>query len=80
MFFDEATNALDEKMIVENLQEFYKNKTVVIIAHRLSTVNNADQIVVLDEGCIAEIGSHEELTKRRGKYYELVNNQLELGS
>lgn len=80
MFFDEATNALDEKMIVENLQEFYKNKTVVIIAHRLSTVKNADQIVVLDEGCIAEIGSHEELTKRRGKYYELVNNQLELGS
>ena len=83
VFFDEATNALDaknEKMIVENLQEFYKNKTVVIIAHRLSTVKNADQIVVLDEGCIAEIGSHEELTKRRGKYYELVKNQLELGS
>jgi len=83
VFFDEATNALDarnEKMIVENLEEFYKDKTVIVIAHRLSTVKNADQIVVLDEGCIAEIGSHEELTKKRGKYYELVKNQLELGN
>jgi len=83
VFFDEATNALDaknERMIVENLEEFYKNKTVVVIAHRLSTVKNADQIVVLDDGCIAEVGSHEELAKRQGKYYELVKNQLELGS
>lgn len=83
VFFDEATNALDaknERVIVENLEEFYKNKTVIIIAHRLSTVKNADQIVVLDDGHIAEIGSHEELTKRRGKYYELVKNQLELGN
>jgi ATP-binding cassette subfamily B protein len=83
LFFDEATNALDannEKAIVENLSEFYQNKTVVVVAHRLSTVKNADQIVVLDNGQIAEIGSHEELTKKRGKYYELVKNQLELGS
>ena len=83
LFFDEATNALDannEKAIVENLSDFYKGKTVIIVAHRLSTVKNADQIVVLDDGRIAEIGSHEELTKKRGKYYELVKNQLELGN
>lgn len=83
VFFDEATNALDannEKAIVENLQDFYRGKTVVVVAHRLSTVKNADQIVVLDGGTIMEIGSHEELTIKRGKYYELVKNQLELGS
>jgi ATP-binding cassette subfamily B protein len=83
LFFDEATNALDannEKAIVENLSEFYRNKTVIVVAHRLSTVKNADQIVVLDEGKIAEIGTHDVLTKKRGKYYELVKNQLELGS
>ncbi len=83
IFLDEATNALDannEKAIVENLSAFYKNKTVVVVAHRLSTVKNADQIVVLDSGEIAEIGSHEELTQKRGKYYELVKNQLELGN
>lgn len=83
VFLDEATNALDannEKAIVENLEEFYEDKTVVVVAHRLSTVKNADQIVVLDGGCIAEIGSHEELTRKRGKYFELVKNQLELGS
>lgn len=83
VFFDEATNALDannEKAIVENLQDFYRGKTVVVVAHRLSTVKNADQIVVLDGGTIVEIGSHEELTIKRGKYYELVKNQLELGS
>ena len=82
IFLDEATNALDannEKAIVENLTEFYQDKTVVIVAHRLSTVKNADQIVVLDGGKIAEIGTHEELTQKRGKYYELVKNQLELG-
>lgn len=83
IFLDEATNALDannEKAIVENLAEFYQDKTVVVVAHRLSTVKNADQIVVLDGGEIAEIGTHEELTQKRGKYYELVKNQLELGS
>ena len=83
IFLDEATNALDahnERVIVENLTDFYRNKTVVVVAHRLSTVKNADQIVVLDKGKITEVGSHEELTRRQGKYYELVKNQLELGS
>jgi ATP-binding cassette subfamily B protein len=83
LFFDEATNALDannEKIIMENLNKFYKNKTVIIVAHRLSTVKNADQIIVLDKGEVVERGNHEELTLHRGKYYELVKNQLELGS
>jgi ATP-binding cassette subfamily B protein len=83
LFFDEATNALDannERVIVENLTDFYKGKTIVVVAHRLSTVKNADQIVVIENGRIAEIGSHEELTNKRGKYYELVRNQLELGN
>jgi ATP-binding cassette subfamily B protein len=83
IFFDEATSSLDaksEKIIHDNLVQFFTGKTVIIIAHRLSTVRNADQIVVLDNGQVAEIGSHEELTKKRGKYYELVKNQLELGS
>ena len=83
IFLDEATNALDannEKAIVENLSEFYHGKTVVVVAHRLSTVKHADQIVVLDGGQIAEIGTHVELTAKRGKYYELVKNQLELGN
>ena len=83
IFLDEATNALDannERAIVENLSEFYRGKTVIVVAHRLSTVKNADQIVVLDAGYIAETGTHEELTRRRGKYYELVKNQLELGN
>ncbi|HRP90912.1 MAG TPA: peptidase domain-containing ABC transporter [Edaphocola sp.] len=82
IFFDEATSALDaenEKIIHDNLQTFFKGKTVLIIAHRLSTVKNADQIIVLDKGNIAETGTHEELTKNRGKYFELVKNQLELG-
>jgi len=83
IFLDEATNSLDannERMIVEYLDEFYKGKTVVIVAHRLSTVKNADQIVVLDKGKVVEIGNHEELTANRGAYYNLVKNQLELGN
>ena len=83
LFFDEATNALDannEKIIMENLEEFYKGKTVVIVAHRLSTVKNADQIVVLNNGKITEKGTHKKLTELRGEYYSLVKNQLELGN
>ncbi len=83
LFFDEATNALDaknEKAIVENLEDFYNGKTVVVVAHRLSTVKNADQIVVLDMGRIAEIGTHAELVQQKGKYFELIKNQLELGN
>ena len=83
IFLDEATNALDaknERQIVENLEQFYQGKTVVIVAHRLSTVKNADQIVVLDGGRVVETGTHNELTTKRGVYYELVRNQLELGS
>lgn len=83
LFFDEATNALDannERAIVENLNEFYKGKTVVVVAHRLSTVRNADNIVVLEHGKIVEQGTHAELTALKGSYYELVRNQLELGN
>ena len=83
IFFDEATNALDannEREIMKHLEEFYKGKTVVVVAHRLSTVRDADKIVVLDRGKVAEEGTHEELTSLRGKYYELVKNQLELGN
>jgi len=83
IFLDEATNLLDannERMIVEHLDAFYKGKTVVIVAHRLSTVKNAGQIVVLDKGRVVETGSHEALTRKRGAYYNLVRNQLELGN
>lgn len=83
LFFDEATSALDannEKEIMDKLNIFFKNKTVVVIAHRLSTVMNADQIVVLDKGKIIEIGTHKELVTKKGNYFELVKNQLQLGS
>lgn len=83
LFFDEATSALDannEKEIMRKLDIFFKNKTVVVIAHRLSTVMNADQIVVLEKGKIVEIGNHQELVKLKGSYYELVRNQLQLGT
>lgn len=83
LFLDEATNSLDasnEYDIVTNLENFYAGKTVVIVAHRLSTVRNADQIIVLKHGQVVEIGNHESLTTKRGTYYKLVRNQLELGS
>jgi ATP-binding cassette subfamily B protein len=82
IFLDEATNDLDahnEKEIMEQLNRFYVGKTVVVVAHRLSTVRDADQIIVLDKGRIVEEGTHQSLTAKRGKYYELVKNQLELG-
>lgn len=81
IFFDEATNSLDannESIIMDNLQSFYRGKTVIVVAHRLSTVRHADKIVVLDHGKVIEEGTHEELTARRGAYYKLVKNQLEL--
>ena len=83
IFLDEATNALDaknERAIVENLDEFYKGRTVVVVAHRLSTVKNADQIIVVDGGKIVESGNHASLIEKRGAYYNLVKNQLELGN
>lgn len=83
LFFDEATSALDannEKGIMEKLNIFFKNKTVVVIAHRLSTVKNAHQIVILDDGKIVEKGTHQSLIKERGEYFNLVRNQLELGN
>lgn len=81
LFFDEATNSLDsknERIITENLQDYYKDKTVIIVAHRLSTVRHANQIVVLDAGKIVEIGSHSELISSKGHYYKLVKNQLDI--
>ena len=83
IFLDEATNALDaknERAIVESLDEFYKGRTVVVVAHRLSTVRNADQIIVVDGGKIVETGTHTSLIERKGAYYNLVKNQLELGN
>lgn len=82
IFFDEATSALDtnnEKVIMENLQEFYRGRTVVVVAHRLSTVKNADNIIVLDKGEVIERGTHEKLIGNKSVYYSLVKNQLELG-
>lgn len=81
LFFDEATSALDannETVIMQNLNDFFKGRTVLVIAHRLSTVKNADQIVVMENGTIIEVGNHLELVQKKGKYYELVKNQLEL--
>lgn len=83
IFLDEATSTLDannERIIMENLQKFFTGRTVFIIAHRLSTVKNADQIVVLEKGKIVEIGNHQQLTMMRGHYFSLVKNQLELGN
>lgn len=83
IFLDEATNALDaknERAIVENLDTFYQGRTVVVVAHRLSTVKNAGQIVVLDSGKVAEMGNHASLIAKQGAYYNLVKNQLELGN
>ena len=83
LFFDEATNALDannERVIINNLSEFFKGRTVIIVAHRLSTVSNADNIILLDKGRIVEQGTHNELTSLKGDYYKLVKNQLELGA
>ncbi len=83
IFLDEATNSLDaknERAIVENLDRFYEGRTVVIVAHRLSTVKNADKIIVLDEGKVIETGNHDSLIKAKGAYYNLVKNQLELGN
>ena len=83
IFLDEATNSLDannERSVVENLDKFYKGKTVVIVAHRLSTVKNADKIVVIDHGKVVEVGNHKSLTAKQGAYYNLVKNQLELGN
>lgn len=83
LIFDEATNSLDantEKVIVENLAGFFRQKTVIVVAHRLSTVKNADKIVVLEAGQIIETGNHENLIAKHGVYYNLVKNQLELGN
>jgi ATP-binding cassette subfamily B protein len=82
LFFDEATSALDannESEIMAKLNTFFKDKTVVVIAHRLSTVMNADQIVVLEKGKIIETGTHTELVALKGNYFKLVKNQLQLG-
>lgn len=83
LFFDEATNSLDannEMMIMNKLTDYYTGRTVIVVAHRLSTVKNADQIVVLDQGRIVETGNHQSLTDKKGAYYKLVKNQLELGN
>ena len=83
LFFDEATNALDaknERVIMENLDHFFQGRTVVVVAHRLSTVKKAHQIIVLEKGEIIEKGTHQELVYKKGVYYHLVKDQLELGN
>jgi len=83
IFLDEATNALDatnERTILNHLDAFFAGKTVVVVAHRLSTVRHADQIAVLEKGKLVELGSHAELVDKRGIYFHLVKNQLELGT
>ena len=83
ILFDEATSALDannETIIMENLEQFFKGKTAIIIAHRLSTVKHADKIIVLDKGRVVEEGNHAELGSKKGEYYRLVKNHLELGN
>jgi len=83
LFFDEATNALDarnEKKIMENMDEFFRGRTVIVVAHRLSTVKNADKIIVLENGNLIEEGTHEKLVGQKGAYFTLVKNQLELGT
>lgn len=83
IFLDEATNSLDacnERKIVYNLNKFYKGRTVIIVAHRLSTVKNADQIIMLDKGQVVELGTHSQLVNKKGAYFRLVKNQLELGN
>jgi len=83
VFFDEATSSLDaenEKIIHDNLQEFFNKKTVLIIAHRLSTVRNADQIIVLKNGQVVEIGTHQNLLAFKAHYFNLIKNQLDLGT
>ncbi|MBM3251625.1 MAG: ATP-binding cassette domain-containing protein, partial [Candidatus Omnitrophica bacterium] len=82
IFLDEATSSLDadlEKRIMDNLENFFRGKTVIIIAHRLSTVKNADKIIMLDQGKIVEEGTHQSLVEKRQRYYHLIKNQLELG-
>ena len=82
LFFDEATNALDasnEKIIMERLDNFYRGRTVIIVAHRLSTVKNADQIIVLSKGKVGELGTHKELINKKSIYFDLVSDQLEIG-
>lgn len=79
IFLDEATNSLDatnEAHIMDNLHRFYEGRTVVVSAHRLSTVKDADQIIVMDKGKIVERGNHQSLLEKRGRYYELVKNQM----
>ncbi|MCE1156400.1 MAG: ATP-binding cassette domain-containing protein, partial [Bacteroidales bacterium] len=81
VFLDEATNALDtnnERAIMQQLERFMNGRTSIVVAHRLSTVRNADQIVVIDQGAIVEQGTHEELLKKEGAYYRLVKNQLDV--
>jgi ATP-binding cassette subfamily B protein len=83
LFFDEATSSLDaknERQIMHKLETFFNGRTVLVIAHRLSTVKNADQIIVLDQGKLVECGNHEQLAQTKGPYYHLVKNQLELGN